>query len=339
MSVNNIEEARLSAAEAALGALLPSSAWRPRVSLDTAPRFVGEQLWAFEPGDRFDDRPLYWQRLALQKQLKSLGRGSAHLSEFELASRGMLDVRFSSEATYRVLITGFDPFHLDDHVDQGNPSGAIARQHHGKKIETRGGLADVRSMIFPVRYSDFDEFLVERVLETVRDKLDMVITVSMGRTGFDLERFPGRRRSVTTLDNLGREGGGSLDKPVVPAHLEGPEYVEFSLPVEAMKACRGDFQVNDNRLVTSLEQGEFEAANLANLSSQTAVLGSGGGYLSNEISYRVLRLLQETSVRSQRSIPAGHIHTPRMQGYDRELVQKISEQCGEMIDRAIHTLV
>jgi pyrrolidone-carboxylate peptidase len=182
-----------------------------------------------------------------------------------------------------------------------------------------------------VRYKDFDEFLVERVLEAYTNKPDMVITVSMGRTGFDLERFPGRRRSVSTPDNLGRAGGGSAEQPFVPPHLEGPEFVEFSLPADEMKKCTGDFPVNDNRLVTTLEQGEFEAMSLEALESNTAVLGSGGGYLSNEISYRVIRHLQEKGT----PVPAGHIHTPRMLGYDQNLVQKISKQSAGLIESAI----
>ena len=190
-------------------------------------------------------------------------------------------------------------------------------------------------MIFPVRYKDFDEFLVERVLETFRDKVDMVITVSMGRTGFDLERFPGRCRFASTPDNVRQEGGGSVEKPVVPPHLKGPEFVEFSLPVGEMKKCMGDFPVNDNRLVTTLEQGEFEAVSHAALELGTAVFGSGGGFLSNEIAYRAIRYLQEKGS----SAPVGHIHTPGMQGYDQDLVQKISKQCASMIESAIRALV
>jgi pyrrolidone-carboxylate peptidase len=84
-------------------------------------------------------------------------------------------------------------------------------------------------------------------------------------------------------------------------------------------------------LVTTLEQGEIEAISLAAIESKTAVLGSGGGYLSNEIAYRVIRHIRE----KDRLICAGHIHTPRMQGYDRGLVQKISKQCAGLIESAI----
>jgi pyrrolidone-carboxylate peptidase len=335
MPESNIEESRLTAAEISLGSLLPPGAWHPALPPDLYPRLIGDELWSSALGqDQLDDRPLYWQRLILSQHLRELGAEPSDLLEFELASRGMLGNQFSGGAAYRVLITGFDPFHLDDHIEQGNPSGVVALQHQRKNIVVGARKAEIRSVIFPVRYKDFDEFLVERVLETFTDKVDMVITVSMGRAGFDLERFPGRRRSVSTPDNVMRAGGGSAEKPFVPPHLEGPEFVEFSLPAGEMKKCSGDFPVNDNRLVTTLEQGEFEAVNLAALESQTAVLGSGGGYLSNEISYRVIRHIQEKGT----PIPAGHIHTPRMQGYDKLTIGNISRQCSDLIEAAVQTL-
>lgn len=335
MLKSNIEESRLAAAEVSLGSLLPPEAWHPAYAPEVSSRLLGDALWSDAFGkDQFDDRPLYWQRLVLSRYLRKQGASPTELLEFELASRGMLGNQFSRGATYRVLVTGFDPFHFDDHIEQGNPSGVVALQHQREVISVGAGTAEIRSMIFPVRFKDFDEFLVERVLETFTDRPDMVITVSMGRAGFDLERFPGKRRLVATLDNQRREGGGSPETPVVPPHLEGPEFVEFSLPVSEMKKCEGDYPVNDNRTVTTQEQGEFEASSLASIESRTAVFGSGGGYLSNEISYRIIRHLQEKG----RPIPAGHIHTPRMQGYDRSTVASITEQCSNLINVAIRTL-
>ncbi len=335
MPKSNIEESRLAAAELSLGSLLPPEAWHPAFTSEISARLLGDALWSDSLGrNQLDDRPLYWQRLILSKHLRELGAAPADLLVFELASRGMLGNQFSSGAAYRVLVTGFDPFHFDDHIEQGNPSGVIALQHQRKEIAIGAEKVAIRSMIFPVRYKDFDEFLVERVLETFTDKLDMVITVSMGRTGFDLERFPGRRRSVATVDNFRCSGGGSPQEPAVPPHLDGPEFVEFSLPAGEMKKCKGGFPVNDNRTVTTQEQGEFEAASLASLESETAIFGSGGGYLSNEISYRVIRYIQEKG----RPIPAGHIHTPRMQGYDKSTVENITEQCSDLINVAIQTL-
>ena len=336
MIESNIEESRLAAAKISLESVLSPGLWHPALSPEVSPRQIGDELWSSGFGmDQLDDRPLYWQRLILSQRLRELGAEPSDLMEFELASRGMLGNQFSGDATYRVLVAGFDPFDLDDDIEQGNPSGVVALQHQQQQIVLGAGRVEIRSMISPVRYKDFDEFLVERVLETFRDKVDMVITVSMGRTGFDLERFPGRRRSASTPDNVRQKGGGSVEKPVVPPHLKGPEFVEFSLPVAEMKKCMGDFPVNDNRLVTTLEQGEFEAVSRAALELETAVFGSGGGFLSNEIAYRAIRYLQEKGS----SAPVGHIHTPGMQGYDQDLVQKISKQCASLIESSIQALV
>jgi len=330
-----IEESRLAVAEVSLGSVLSRDLWRPALSPEVSPRQIGDELWSSAFGmDQLNDRSLYWERLILSQCLRELGAEPSELLEFELASRGMLGNQFSGGETYRVLVTGFDPFDLDDHIEPGNPSGVVALQHQHKQIVLGAGRAEIRSMIFPVRYKDFDEFLVERVLETFTDKVDMVITPSMGRTGFDLERFPGRRRSVSTPDNVRQAGGGSAEKPFVPPHLEGPEFVEFSLPAGEMTKWMGDFPVKDNRLVATLEQGEFEAANLAALESKIAVFGSGGEYLSNEITYRAIRHIQEKG--SPASV--GHIHTPGMQGYDQGLVQKISKQCAGLIKTAIQAL-
>ena len=52
---------------------------------------------------------------------------------------------------------------------------------------------------------------------------------------------------------------------------------------------------------------------LAALRGQTAVQGSGGGYLSNEISYRSIRLANELGV----ALPMGHIHTPKHRRFKR----------------------
>ena len=65
---------------------------------------------------QLEDRPLYLQRLILSQCLTELGAESSDLMEFELASRGMLGNQFAGDATYRVLVTGVDPFDLNDDI-------------------------------------------------------------------------------------------------------------------------------------------------------------------------------------------------------------------------------
>ena len=290
----------------------------------------GEALWRSQAvPDQHDDRRLYWRRLAGLSQLEPSDRVA-----FEAASRGITSFAFSDNADLKVAITGFDPFHLDDHLDQGNPSGLIALQLHGRQIPVGDLVAEIQSILVPVRYRDFDDHLIENFFAPRLADLDMVITVSMGRDGFDLERFPGRRRSVTTPDNENIKAGGTPEAPIVPDVPDGPEFVEFSLPVDVMCGVTGDFSVTDNRVITTLEDGEITASSIHQLDNKTAVFGSGGGYLSNEISYRVLRLAQSMNL----NLPIGHIHTPRMQGFDPALLKRVTSQTQDLIFSAIKSL-
>ncbi len=288
----------------------------------------GERLFEAEVGPwQTDDRRLYWRRLAGLEQLLLSGADTETLLTYERASRGYQPVSFSEASDVKIAVTGFDPFHLDQQITQSNPSGLVAQQLHGHRWQADGASFEIQSLLIPVRYRDFDTGLIESLFEPRLVDLDMIVTVSMGRDHFDLERFPGLRRSVATLDNDNLQGGGSRLTPIVPPGLAGPEFVEFSLPVEAMRPIEGEFQVRDNRTVTTRESGEQQAASLAKILSMTAVEGSGGGFLSNEISYRMLNLIQSTGNR----VVCGHIHTPRMRGLDVVSLESISNQCRAMI--------
>jgi hypothetical protein len=164
------------------------------------------------------------------------------------------------------------------------------------------------------------------------------VTISMGRDAFDLERFPGRRRSAQDPDNENVLTGGSLADPLVPMldnrPLVGPEFVEFSLPVVAMASVQEPWPVRDNRNVMTLQGGAITSSSLIDLEGQTAVSGSGGGYLSNEISYRALRIGQLLD--SEASI--GHIHTPRIEGFDADMEMQVVEQLRRMLIAAVEAL-
>ena len=72
----------------------------------------------------------------------------------------------------------------------------------------------------------------------------------MGRDQFDLERFPGRRRSSSALGNLQEHTGGTAASPkpglLDGKPLQGPEFVEFSLPAAVMQQAQGEFEIRDN---------------------------------------------------------------------------------------------
>lgn len=325
---------------------------------------TGKKLW--EAAKRtvaeqaiLDDRSLYWSRLSLTAYLRasqlavplSSNQRISLIERLENSSRGRDSIEFTAGAVKKILVTGFDPFLLDKHIDQSNPSGIVALNLDGQTLTYGQASAEIQTVIFPVRFEDFDAGEVEQLIEPLLKtrQVDMIVTVSMGRTDFDLEHFPGRRRSSGSPDNLNVYSGGDETKPKIPllngAVIEGPEFLEFSLPYRAMQQVILDakqdankqpgevtypYLINDNRTITTLD-GTFEAKTLAELKDATAVQGSGGGYLSNEISYRNVRLAHKY----QPLIPTGHIHTPRLERYDAEQLKTISNQVTEMIRYAI----
>ncbi|WP_206485617.1 hypothetical protein [Thalassotalea sp. G2M2-11] len=291
----------------------------------------------------FDDRSLYWSRLMMSKTLRTSNAFQALLPmqqqqllwKFELISRGSHDVKFSRSAKKKILLTGFDPFFLDRDISQSNPSGVTALALDDLSISLDGINAEIETMIVPVRFADFDQGMIEELLSPYYHKVDMIVTVSMGRTDFDLERFPARRRSAKAPDNVNIFTGASSTDPILPKlngkDITGPEFVEFSLPVSMMSKIQQPFNVNDNRLVETLGQAKFAATDLAQIENKISVSGSGGGYLSNEISYRSIVMREKFNP----MLPVGHIHTPSFKGFEPETSKKISQQVKRMLTQAL----
>ncbi|GLX76759.1 hypothetical protein tinsulaeT_00990 [Thalassotalea insulae] len=298
-------------------------------------------LW-FDASQRYDDRPLYWARIQMTKLLKQSPsflqllpmQQQKILWLLELLSRGQNDVKFNKGAKKKILITGFDPFLLDRNIRQSNPSGVAALALDDLLLSRDGISAEIETLIFPVRFADFDQGIVEILLAPYYQKVDMVVTISMGRSGFDLERFPGLRRSAKASDNLNIKTGASPDKPKVPLlkgkSLDGPEFVELSLPVAKMIKVQRPFKVNDNRKVLTLS-GKVEAQSLSALADKISVAGSGGGYLSNEISYRSILLREQLNP----LLPVGHLHTPKFIGFAPKTSAQIVKQIKQILTEAI----
>ena len=297
--------------------------------------------------NNYDDRALYWARLLSSKVIRTTSpkfsitqaQLNTLLTLLEEGSRGRTDLTFSSGSTKKILLTGFDPFLLDRNINQSNPSGVAALLLDGQVINYNGISAEINTVMVPVRYEDFDQGIIESLLAPyyALNNVDMVVTVSMGRTEFDLEHFPGKRRSVTAPDNANIVYGGTQTNPVIPKlngrPLPGNEFVEFSLPVSYMQQAKGPYKVIDNREVTTLEK-TYKAPSYGELKNSIAVNGGGGGYLSNEVSYRSIRLRDALNS----SIPTGHIHTPRIQQFEPETEAKIVKQIKAMLEHSLVAL-
>jgi len=330
------------------------SAWSKVAGYKAAKQLLantGDDLWNFakhqaKTGKLVDDRPLYWTRLALKGFIKKVSKDftqselAALLEVFETYSRGYHDLSYKKQTDKRILLTGFDPFLLDRNIKQSNPSGLTALLLDGMVIEYQQGgktiTAEINTAMIPVRFEDFDQGEIESLLAPfyALNSVDMITTVSMGRSDFDLEHFPGLRRSSKAPDNLNIYTGANHNKPLIPsllaAPLKGDEFVLFSLPYQAMMKAKGPYKINDNRGVTVLinnEPRDIIANSLSDLSDKVAVQGGGGGYLSNEISYRSIVLRNKLGS----TIPTGHIHTPRISDFNAKTNQAIVEQIKAML--------
>ncbi|WP_329467738.1 pyroglutamyl peptidase [Streptomyces sp. NBC_01431] len=265
---------------------------------------------------RDDDRPLYWARLGLTRELRlwqpefglTDDQRATLLDRLEQTSRGQSDVGYPQGKGFkRILLTGFDPFTLDSDIRISNPSGATALALDGTWIRTADGqLARIETVTFPVRWQDFADGVVERALAPVLPKVDLFTTVSQGRVGrIDVERFNGAWRGGFP-DNL--DVSRTEQVPVSDPATQ-PQWTTTTLPhKDIVSANTGRFPVYDHTSVTEIPAGATEPVDRPDgpTPGSTARAGGGGDYLSNEIAYRATLLRDRLGL----SIPGGHVHTP-----------------------------
>ena len=275
----------------------------------------GLQLWNVavnraKAGDASgDERPLYWARLSLTTALRQwrapFGDTANQRILADRAARGMTSHSFGGAAK-KVFVSGFDPFSLDSNIWQGNASGAIAMQLDGT-FDASG--REIQAVVFPVRYAEFNAGLVEEVfrphLQGGSQQATLITTVSLapGSGQFDLEVYNGRNRSSDTFrDNMGQCAVSSCTATTAnpqeppgmgPGTVFGTQFVATTLPVHKMQQVQSTYPVRVN---TSKQE----------TAGGVAIVGSGGGFLSNEIAYRVTRLRDELKV----GVAAGHVHVP-----------------------------
>jgi pyrrolidone-carboxylate peptidase len=302
-----------------------------------------------------DDRGLYWARismaLALRQWQPSFGLSTADRAELirslEYSSRGITSTRFSP-GVKKILVTGFDPFTLDADIRIGNPSGANALSLDGQRWRIGGTTYEIQTVVFPVRYTDFDENMVENALSQHYrpgpQHADLVMTSSQGRVGiFDLEVFNGRRRSVSSIgDNNNLLSGGTINAPVVsPSMPAGPEWLTTSLPTARMaQADVTPFRTRVNTSVLEIPAGQTLPVRqpLGPTEGSIASEGAGGGYLSNEVAYR--NTLQRDLL--DPLMPAGHLHVPVLQfdlANKTEITDPTYESNRDAIIRGAHAVL
>jgi len=277
-------------------------------------------------GQNADDRPLYWARLQMTQTLRqwrpafALGDSDrqALVRLLEQRARGMTSTTFSGAAgVKKILISGFDPFGLDNSttIKNSNPSGAVAISLDGATISNGTLMGEIQSVVFPVRFDDFNAGLVESFFGpylTGTNAVDMIMTISQhSAADFEVEQFAGRRRNAALPDNLNLPGATAATGSVVPPGLAaGPEFIETSLPTACIRGALGRPTLLGETEITETPAGGTApvAQTTGPTAGSTAVRGSSGSFLSNEIFYRTSLLRTQ----SRPTLPVGHLHIPRL---------------------------
>jgi hypothetical protein len=310
-----------------------------------------------------DDRPLYWARLRAATTIKGWNppdpdirrRGiPALLEELESASRGFDTFGFGRTpggpgAPKRIVVSGFDPFGGGmGSVDQSNPSASAVLALDGTTIGQAPHAARVEGVVFPVRFADFDRGAEERVMApfiTGPHPADLVVSISRGGSDFELEEWAGGRRSSGFPDNVGQPGnpaGSTGPGPRIPGGAANePEFRRTTVAPTTLSAMRGTLG-RTGPIAAETDVKVFDRAvpgNVRDVPHPTsapagpAQEGSGGGFLSNEIFYRNLRLGQGTSV------PIIHLHVPTVDGQDPAAARAaIVRQVRAILEAAVPTL-
>ncbi|QBI54233.1 hypothetical protein EKD16_12250 [Streptomonospora litoralis] len=288
----------------------------------------GRRLWteAVRQSDGVpDDRYLYWARLTLSARLREwvpsfeLGEaGRAALADrLEGASRGHDDLVFPpDDKLLRVVVTGFDPYGLDEDVRRSNPSGSAALALHGSDLDVGGRRAAVRSAVFPVRWRDLGAGMVERALAphyvpgAGAVAADAVITVGQGRSEhFGLPVYNAGRRGEDP-DNEGVRAPGPVPAPREAPTLDPmPEWTSSTLPRQAiLEGAGGPFAVDGGTGVVEVPAAQDAPQHRSGgpTPGSRGRAGGSGDHVANEVAYRNTLLRDATG----RAIPAGHVLTP-----------------------------
>ncbi|OYD09872.1 hypothetical protein [Paludifilum halophilum] len=304
--------------------------------------------------DRYDDRPLYWARLHMTRALRQWDpnftvtekQRSKLLMRLEYTSRGLTTVRFpKGKQIKRVMVSGFDPYRLEQEFRRSNPSGASVLQMDGQRIETKEGPAIIQSVMFPVRWRDFEDGIVEDAfgpyLKKGPNRIDLMMTISQGRPQqMDIEGFAGRWHTGTDNELAER----STEIPPV-SHWPMPdsplEFIETTLPYQAMvEAETGPWPVLYNDEVCEWLPPDYVDPYVCHEGGPTpgskARSGGGGSYLSNESQYRSNRLRIALGADD---IPGGHLHNAALQNYPEDknvyIDAKFREERRATVDQTV----
>ncbi|MES1241844.1 MAG: IPT/TIG domain-containing protein [Acidobacteriota bacterium] len=263
-----------------------------------------------------------------------------------------IDFSAAPAGASKVLFTGFDPFLLFLNPARGNPAGLAALKLRDRAMATPSLKdAYIQTCVFPVRWRDFDAGVVERILQPQINGVDMLVTSSEGRSlYYDLEAYAGKNRSDDrTPDNLAEmftqpnPGTAEFLDSTLPysgvitrgdLKLDGPDGAlaesfilnqGFSrrpgagaMPVGRSSGMAPDpdcylkLPLDPDMPPTQDLDQPPQIGQAAGGTNDISIVGSGGGFLSNEVYYRASAL----RFAMRKTLASGHIHLPVFQDVD-----------------------
>ncbi|GLY96136.1 hypothetical protein [Actinoplanes sp. NBRC 103695] len=277
--------------------------------------------------ERYDDRPLYWTRLIGTRDLRqwrpSFGVSdearAGLLRTFEYAARGVTTAKFPTrDAVTKVLVSGFDPYQLNNEIRRSNPSGASALQLDGVTFKAGGKTIRIETVALPVTWSGFNAGIVEDAFgphlaaNAGGQRADLIMTISQGNRGtMNIEQWAGAWRGGSPDNN--NEGTPEPIPPAAgwPQPSPQPEFIETTLPYQAMIDARTTpWPTRLNQQLCEWAAGDRPTGPVTCKTTGPtpggqAESGGGGSYLSNESMYRSNRLRLALGATD---IPGGHLH-------------------------------
>ena len=248
---------------------------------------------------------------------------------FEEKSRNYDGIDFSKAGNKKkVLITGFDPFQLNpdinfitsmglDSANTFNPSGLLALFLQNNKDLLDKNIY-VQTSIFPVRYEDFDNLVVENLINKHIGNVDLIMTTSLngGSNWFDIEADAIEYRGGFH-DNL-CIGGNNYKDYNSSRFISNTSNKHNLTTLPKTKIFGNNQSLKINNLIVKFDDSK--------LNSSTD--GVGGNYLSNEIMFR------STSIRGNNSSkPVGHFHLANLGNINR--VKEVIDVTIDVIKKII----
>jgi pyrrolidone-carboxylate peptidase len=244
---------------------------------------------------------------------------AALVKTFEYTSRGISSTDFPRDKKVtRVLVSGFDPYQLNNEIRRSNPSGASVLQLDGQVYQVGDRTVHIQAVMLPVTWSGFNAGYVEdafgpHLTAKAKERADLIMTISQGQRGtMNIEQWAGAWRGGSPDNN--NEGTPELAPQVTtwPQPEPNPEFIETTLPYQRMVAAgTTPWPVKLNRRIcewtgnTRPDPTKLSCHDNGPSPDAQAHSGGGGNYLSNESMYRSNRLrlaLGATDIRG------GHLH-------------------------------